>query len=286
MRKAKQKEALFFIYGTASRPKLEGEELEDKLLSYREDLEEETRLQGGRLFSINEARGYWQGEEEPSYKAIVLSTKADAFAICQSLRDRYEQDAIMLIEPKPEAADLLLSVNIPTETRAEEIQEAAKIPGYTITGNKIEIIGGEEEEKAAQEIAKAIKAGTVNRASGRAYFVTERSEKQKRKAERKERRREIETGEKREERRAREKREAEARGEREEREKREKQRASERAKRKAEREAKTRAALLGIAERREEEEREAFNDAVHSTLQGLDQGEAREIIKGVNIVRI
>lgn len=52
-------------------------------------------------FTIQEVAGYWQGESEKSY-IITVATDKDSEVIeaaCDSLRHRYNQDAVMLTYP-------------------------------------------------------------------------------------------------------------------------------------------------------------------------------------------
>lgn len=51
-------------------------------------------------FTIECVDGYWQGVPEKSYKiSIAVEDDSELDAICEKLRDMYQQDAVMLTNP-------------------------------------------------------------------------------------------------------------------------------------------------------------------------------------------
>jgi hypothetical protein len=175
---------LFYIYGTAARPHIQGEALAQAMAAYSDQLQEEARKRGAAILQHNPAQGYWQGEAEPSFKTVILAERSAAFQIAQALRAEHDQDAILLIEPNPSGQAALLSVSIPSSKGEEEAREAVALEAYTITGGAVEILSTDGDQAEAEAVAAAI-GGEVERISGAAYFITAQSSKQERKQERK-----------------------------------------------------------------------------------------------------
>jgi hypothetical protein len=51
-------------------------------------------------FTIERVEGYWQGKPERSYKiSVAVDNDSNIDAICEQLRDTYQQDAVMLTMP-------------------------------------------------------------------------------------------------------------------------------------------------------------------------------------------
>lgn len=51
-------------------------------------------------FTIFEVKGYWQGESEVSFKIEIATDKETTIIrLCQILRDKYNQEAVMLTYP-------------------------------------------------------------------------------------------------------------------------------------------------------------------------------------------
>ena len=88
-------------------------------------------------FTIQEVNGYWQGTPEKSY-IITVATDATSDkieAVCDSLRHRYDQDAVMLTYP-----DGRVALQRHNKKHKQNIQELVRLAGLTFSFTSIIMI--------------------------------------------------------------------------------------------------------------------------------------------------
>ena len=91
---------LFVINATPVRVDVDAQENTKRLAEYASNVATILGEDGLDGFTLEKVQGYWQGIAEDSFNIKVATDKADIIRkACAKLRDKYNQDAVMLTLP-------------------------------------------------------------------------------------------------------------------------------------------------------------------------------------------